>query len=991
MPNRHVAGPTLIVSCALYLLCWAAPAGPSAEQAEGEPSAREKRLLEREGEKENLQAELHWTNAESAFLVNDLETARKGYLGILGQYPTSDYALRSLARVGDVYRREKSYPQAIDFYRKAIAHYAQLGPEQKEKLRDEMIRARYMIGATCYDQKNYPRAFGELRGFTQDFPDSQYANAAYFLIGQAHLASNNVRAALDAFESVGTAKGDVAKDARTLISPGDTLYVQVSDPDLRTSAAGQLLKVQVTTTRGDVESVLLAPQGLGSDVYVGKITTQLGTPQPTAPLENLWSPAVDVDLEVAMRKGLELDKRATELKREREAAKIEMERIARDKTLTGQQQLEAVEKQKKVVEELTNRIVDLTRRAGTERQAAFERLDEIYGGTETFLRDRAPDQTIEGTKVRLEKQAQQLARESAEVEQETEGEADEDEGEQKLKETFSEEEILNERLSVAQQPTDEGSFERRRALLRFWVDRLLHDLKRVDLVGTDEISVLYKDEHVASGQGPAVCKDTIGVASDGFVGFVGDDVSTLVDKAIYSSAVRVQVVDADRDVSDGRDIVTVAVSVVPSAKPKEPEGTSEEWEGTTGDEGAPDRPETSGGRPGYIETYVAEPQYKVVESTAAEGGAEKVVTEVEAEQCPPLVPEGAANASVRLLETGPHTGVFVDTLAGTPQGVKAAEAVLLVSPEERLRAAYEDERSLARDKPWVVWSLLEFVPGSAGEVEVPDVQDTRLNRRAQPEKGISEAELARVYEDLGLDDKARLYYEKALRTCAAIAKLEGLTPLGEEATHAIWRIYFESGQTEKAIAACRQLIREFPDSRLVDEAYLVMGQALLKKAQEAGDHEAPGYAREAIGHFSGLVRARPDSEYVAEALYSTGLCLFLSGSSGTEYMERVAKEYPESAFASLALVQSGIYAYKRGDFASAYEYFTRVATDYPDAEERAKVLFYRGHCKVKMKQYPDALRAYYELLESYPGSPYARQAQQIVDYLKKSMASTETE
>jgi len=281
--------------------------------------------------------------------VNDKETARKLYLTIIRLYPTSDYALRALARVGDVYRSDRQYLQAVDFYRKVAANYSRLEREQQERLEEVHVRVRYMIGATYYDQKNYRLAFGELRAFIQHFPDSKYANVAYFLIGQSHLVNKNYRAALGAFEAVGTAQGAGEQARKTVIAPGGTLYIQVRDPDMRTAAQGQMVKIQLKTTRGDMETLLLKPKGIGSDVFVSNIKTRLGSPQPTAPLEGMWSAEVDTEFNRSLKMAAEFAKRVEELEIERETAKAQMVRISKDPDPKGEQKLEAVSKQKELL------------------------------------------------------------------------------------------------------------------------------------------------------------------------------------------------------------------------------------------------------------------------------------------------------------------------------------------------------------------------------------------------------------------------------------------------------------------------------------------------------------------------------------------------------------------------------------------------------------------------------------------------------------------
>ena len=235
-------------------------------------------MARRQMSQEQKEAEMKWSNAESAYLVGDYETARKLYLTIVRQYDGTHYALKALVRIGDVYRTQKSYKQAIEFYRRMVGRYQQLDRRERADVRDDYIRARYQIGATYYDQKQYRRVFGEFRRFIQEFPESKYANVAYFLIGESHVANKNFRAAIQSFDSVGTAQGAGTAGELPSVSPGDMLYVQVRDPDMRTAGVNRLIKVRLTTSAGDLERVYLQPRGIRSAIYVGKIKTKLGTP-----------------------------------------------------------------------------------------------------------------------------------------------------------------------------------------------------------------------------------------------------------------------------------------------------------------------------------------------------------------------------------------------------------------------------------------------------------------------------------------------------------------------------------------------------------------------------------------------------------------------------------------------------------------------------------------------------------------------------------------
>ncbi|MFW6279643.1 MAG: outer membrane protein assembly factor BamD, partial [Planctomycetota bacterium] len=373
------------------------------------------------------------------------------------------------------------------------------------------------------------------------------------------------------------------------------------------------------------------------------------------------------------------------------------------------------------------------------------------------------------------------------------------------------------------------------------------------------------------------------------------------------------------------------------------------------------------------------------ETESEDGETKRELVKTDGEDKPELIPEGAPSTTIELEETSPHSGEFTAVLEGTPRGVQAGDTKMNVPPDRLLRAAYEDETNISRRETWVVSSAMNIVPGSEGDIESPRTEDSSMSRRAQLDKGISLGELAKIYEDLGLEQMASDYYERALRTCGEVAQQEGLTSLGQEATHAIWELYFESGQPEKVIRACEQLVDEFPDSELVDEAYMTMGKALMTRAEEAEDRERNNYLRRAASALRRLLKARPESEHKAEALYTLGKVLFEAGEGGSDYMEQVVDEHPASSYAALALKESGEHAYDNKDYSSAYEYFQRIIRNYPDAEGIARVRFLSGHCQVRQRNFAEALDSYHDLINNHPGSKYAQQAEKIIEQIRKQM------
>lgn len=942
-------------------------------------------VSERVRKRRSKEAKMKWSNAESSYLTQNYDTARKLYLEIAKNYPDTNYGVRALGRIGDVYLAQEQYGQAIDFFRRMTTKYEELDPKRQknEDVREAYIRTRYQIGAAYYDQKKYRRVFGTLRRFIKDFPGSKYADVAYFLIGESHLANKNYRSAIEAFDSVGTAQGSKkGKEQMPAVSPGEMLHMQVQDPDMRAAGMRETLQVRVKSSSGDVEKIYLTPRGLKSSKFVGHIRTTLGAPLSTAPLEDAWSIGVKREIERLERESEKTKQKSIELRQRRKDLEERLNEVAADDSLSGQERVDKTKELEAKISDLDDSIAASERVVHQNRQKMYKMIDDAYATIEKFLKKNVPDHTIKAAREKLKK-----------AEEESDKKKD-----KKKKEGKSEQQrIIETREAVAKTPTNKSNFEKRKKVLEKWTDELYHDIKHLEVSGNDTITALYQDQHVSSGSKPEIRKSKVGIASDAYVAFTDDKYKSEVQQQVYGSPTFVKVEDPDRDISDKRDTLKVVLSVVDKNSEEEKEGQEGEEGEETEEEGQEEEEEQQdvgqrhGGHTGYIEGYVAREEREIKKVKTEDGKVEKKVVDAEEEKPPPLVPEGAPHAKVKLKETEKHSGVFVTVQKSTAGGIKVGDKRLAVGPAQLLRAAYDDEKNISRRKPWVVWAAVSFVPSSEARTASPEMEDAPLTRQAKLEKGVSEGKLAQIYEELGLNKMAQSYYESALQTCAQVAEAEGLTTLGQRATQAIWRLYFKKGEPEKAIKACEQIVQKFPESDLVSKAYLTMGEALMQQAEdvegegEEAEKERSGYASRAIRPLQRLQKTDADKDSKAKALYNIGKALYMTGQDGSQELEKVVKKYPDTIYAPKALALSGRKAYQNGDFTSAHEYFTRVVMTYPNAENIAEVMFLRANSLVKQGNYSDAMQAYTELLENYPGSTYAKKAQKIKSAIRKKM------
>jgi TolA-binding protein len=116
-----------------------------------------------------------------------------------------------------------------------------------------------------------------LRRITSDYPDTVWANKAYYYIGMSHFAQSNWDKAIKALSLVGTF---VDPDSPTLAyaEAGHRFHVRVSDGDLPVlERLGVKITVDVETTSGDKETIACKPMSTADDVFVGSIVTETGS------------------------------------------------------------------------------------------------------------------------------------------------------------------------------------------------------------------------------------------------------------------------------------------------------------------------------------------------------------------------------------------------------------------------------------------------------------------------------------------------------------------------------------------------------------------------------------------------------------------------------------------------------------------------------------------------------------------------------------------
>ncbi len=195
------------------------------------------------------------------------------------QYPTSRARFDAYLALGRHYLDTRDQSKAI--------HYLGLirALETEEGMltgadRDTYLEALYLLGVAQFQVGQYGAAFPVLRRITTLYPNTLWANQAYYYIGMSHFAQQNWSKAIENLSLVGTFV-DAESPTVDLVEAGRRFYVRVRDADLPVMASlGQEVSVEVETSSGDRERILCIPLATGGDVFIGSIQTEVGPAQP---------------------------------------------------------------------------------------------------------------------------------------------------------------------------------------------------------------------------------------------------------------------------------------------------------------------------------------------------------------------------------------------------------------------------------------------------------------------------------------------------------------------------------------------------------------------------------------------------------------------------------------------------------------------------------------------------------------------------------------
>jgi TolA-binding protein len=238
-------------------------------------------------------------------------------------------------------------------------------------------------------------------------------------------------------------------------------------------------------------------------------------------------------------------------------------------------------------------------------------------------------------------------------------------------------------------------------------------------------------------------------------------------------------------------------------------------------------------------------------------------------------------------------------------------------------------------------------------------------RSVLPQLGRPEA-LAEAQYLLGTDLAEQNEFGDAAKALEASLAAQPKGRQADETLLLVAHAYYRLGKPADAKTALQRLIRDFPESKLLDRAHYRLGEYAA----------AGGDAKAAAAEYRLVAQQWPESPLAPLALYALGWALFDQGDfAGAETaMDTVLAKYPQHKSAARGRYARGMARHQLGKFADAAADLAAflsppAAGGTPDAQtaEKSDARYVLGLCHVAMKQWPQAIATFRELVKQDPG------------------------
>ena len=217
--------------------------------------------------------------ARDLLTLGEKERGVKMLETIVQQYADTPVRYEAYLELGRHFLEQRNQPKAITVLR----HLQELKKPDEElagQARDMYLEGLYLTGMAYFQMKQYGAAFPVLRRITTDYPNTVWANQAFYYVGMCHFAQGNWNKAIKALSLVGTFV-DPNSPTVQYVEAGRRFYVKIEDGDLPIlHSLGREIQVEIATASGDKETVRCVPLSLRTGAFLSSIPTEVGKAEP---------------------------------------------------------------------------------------------------------------------------------------------------------------------------------------------------------------------------------------------------------------------------------------------------------------------------------------------------------------------------------------------------------------------------------------------------------------------------------------------------------------------------------------------------------------------------------------------------------------------------------------------------------------------------------------------------------------------------------------
>ncbi len=214
---------------------------------------------------------------QDLLLANETERGVEVLKKVIDQFPESDVRFEAYLALGKHLIDINKQQQAIGYlnYLRELEDAAE--PPAGETL-NILLEGLFLTGKAYFQMRQYSSAFPVLRKITNTYPNTVWANEAYYVIGKSHFAQENWNMAIEALSKVGTYI-DPDSPTTEYVEAGRRFYVKIADGDLPVRyRLNEKIFVDLSTRNGDEVRIEVIPMAGDSDVFIGSVPTAIGKP-----------------------------------------------------------------------------------------------------------------------------------------------------------------------------------------------------------------------------------------------------------------------------------------------------------------------------------------------------------------------------------------------------------------------------------------------------------------------------------------------------------------------------------------------------------------------------------------------------------------------------------------------------------------------------------------------------------------------------------------